>query len=149
MARLPVSIDTTVRELAGDELSNWIREAIAEKLEREQQQDLSAWSYEFHELQQIVESNARSIQSLADRISELTHDIEDLKDLSREAIEERAELRRATLRIANLLSSSDENRPTILRKLNTIESKVDQILGQQHWHSFNISPTGKWDFIDD
>lgn len=52
---------------------------------------------EFHELQQIVESNARSIQSLADRISELTHDIGDLKDLSREAIEERAELRRATL----------------------------------------------------
>ncbi len=42
MARLPVSIDTTVRELAGDELSNWIREAIAEKLEREQQQDMSA-----------------------------------------------------------------------------------------------------------
>ena len=42
MARLPVSIDTTVRELAGDELSNWIREAITEKLEREQQSDMSA-----------------------------------------------------------------------------------------------------------
>ncbi len=36
-ARLPVSIDKTVRELAGDDLSNWIREAIREKLEREQQ----------------------------------------------------------------------------------------------------------------
>ena len=86
---------------------------------------------EFHELQQIVESNSRSIQSLADRISELTHDIQDLKDLSREAIEERAELRRATLGITNLLSSLDEDRPTILRKLNTIESKVDQIIGQR------------------
>ncbi len=42
MARLPVSIDTTVRELAGDELSNWIREAIAEKLERDLKQDMSA-----------------------------------------------------------------------------------------------------------
>lgn len=42
MARLPVSIDKALRELAGDELSDWIREAIAEKLEREQQQDLSA-----------------------------------------------------------------------------------------------------------
>ncbi len=42
MARLPVSVDTTVRELAGDDLSSWIREAISEKLEREQQQDLSA-----------------------------------------------------------------------------------------------------------
>lgn len=37
MARLPVSIDAAVRELAGDELSDWVREAIAEKLEREQQ----------------------------------------------------------------------------------------------------------------
>lgn len=34
--RLPVSIDTALRELAGDELSEWIRQAIAEKLEREQ-----------------------------------------------------------------------------------------------------------------
>ncbi len=90
---------------------------------------------EFQELQQIVESNARSIQSLADRISELTHDIEDLKDLQAEATEERAELRRATLGIANLLSSLDEDRPTILRKLNTIESKVDRILGQQRSNS--------------
>lgn len=37
--RLPVSMDATVRELAGDDLSEWIREAIAEKLARESQQD--------------------------------------------------------------------------------------------------------------
>ncbi len=86
---------------------------------------------EFQELQQIVESNARSIQSLADRISELTHDIEDLKDLQVTATEERAELRRATLGIANLLSSLDEDRPTVLRKLNTIEQKVDRLLEQE------------------
>lgn len=42
MARLPVSVDIALRELAGDELSDWIREAIAEKLEREQQQEISA-----------------------------------------------------------------------------------------------------------
>ncbi len=35
--KLPVSMDEEVRRLAGDDLSNWIREAIAEKLEREQQ----------------------------------------------------------------------------------------------------------------
>jgi len=35
--RLPVSIDTRVREVAGEQLSLWIREAIREKLEREQQ----------------------------------------------------------------------------------------------------------------
>lgn len=76
---------------------------------------------EFHELQQIVESNSRAIQALADRITELTH-------VQEEAAEERAELRRATIGIANLLSSLDSDRPTILRKLNTIENKVDRIL---------------------
>ncbi len=37
--RLPVDIDATVREVAGKDLSQWIREAIAEKLARESQQD--------------------------------------------------------------------------------------------------------------
>lgn len=76
---------------------------------------------EFLELQQIVESNTRSIQALADRISELIH-------VQEEAAEEREELRRATIGIAHLLASLDEDRPTVLRKLNAIESKVDQLL---------------------
>lgn len=37
--RLPVSMDAAVRELAGDDLSQWIREAIAEKLARETKKD--------------------------------------------------------------------------------------------------------------
>ncbi len=80
---------------------------------------------EFHELQQIVESNSRAIQALADRISELTH-------VQEEAAEERAELRQATIGIANLISSLDSDRPTILRKLNTIENKVDRLLSQSN-----------------
>ena len=40
--RLPVDMDATVRELAGDDLAAWIRCAIAEKLEREQKQEKSA-----------------------------------------------------------------------------------------------------------
>lgn len=86
---------------------------------------------EFQELQQIVESNSRSIQALGDRIAELTHDIEELKDIQREAVEERAELRQATLGIANLLGSLDEDRPTILGRLSRIENKVDRLLQQQ------------------
>lgn len=35
--RLPVSMDAAVRELAGDDLSEWIREAIAARLEQERQ----------------------------------------------------------------------------------------------------------------
>jgi hypothetical protein len=37
MARLPVSMDAAVREIAGDDLSDWIRQAITKKLERDKQ----------------------------------------------------------------------------------------------------------------
>ncbi len=77
------------------------------------------------ELKQLVESNARAIQALGDQISELTHD---LHRLARDSQAERAELRQATIGIANLLSSLDEDRPTILRKLSTLENKVDRLL---------------------
>jgi C4-dicarboxylate-specific signal transduction histidine kinase len=83
---------------------------------------------EFHELQQIVESNARSIQALADRNAEISHQIEDLLESQRLATAEREQLRQATIGIANLLSSLDSDRPTILRKLSTIEKKIDRIL---------------------
>jgi chromosome segregation ATPase len=83
---------------------------------------------EFNELQQIVESNARSIQALSDRIAELIH-------VQEEAQQERRELREATIGlerlsegIVNLLGSLDEDRPTMLRKLNTIENKLDQLI---------------------
>lgn len=46
-------------------------------------------------LELLVESNARSIQAIADRIVELTH-------LQEEAVEERKELRTATLQLAEL-----------------------------------------------
>jgi hypothetical protein len=76
---------------------------------------------EFAELQQIVESNARSIQALTDRIVELT-------SIQEEAAQERAELRQATLGITNLLASLDDDRPTILGRLSRIENKVDRLL---------------------
>lgn len=86
---------------------------------------------EFSELQQIVESNSRSIQALGDRIAEISLDIQALAERDAIAQEERAELRRATIGIANLLSSLDEDRPTILRKLSSIENKVDRLLENQ------------------
>lgn len=82
-------------------------------------------------LEAIVESNSRAIQALADRMAEIAL-------VQEEAAEERRELREATLRldrvaegIVNLFSSLDEDRPTILRKLNSIENnKVDRLLEQ-------------------
>ncbi|MGL4619139.1 hypothetical protein [Chroococcidiopsis sp.] len=35
--KLPLELESKLRSAHGSELSNWIREAIAEKLEREQQ----------------------------------------------------------------------------------------------------------------
>ena len=55
-------------------------------------------------------------------------DVAQLVATQQAAEQERAELRQATLGIANLLASLDEDRPTIFRKLNAIENKVDRIL---------------------
>ena len=83
-------------------------------------------------LELLVESNARSIQAIADRIVELTH-------LQEEAVEERGELRTATLRlaeltegIANLTASLDSDRPTTLGRLSRIESKVDRLIQEEN-----------------
>lgn len=76
-------------------------------------------------VEQLTQSNSRAIQALTDDIAELKLVIAADHDGSRE---ERAELRQATIGIANLLSSLDSDRPTILRKLNTIETKVDRLL---------------------
>ncbi|GAA6621222.1 hypothetical protein [Scytonema sp. NUACC26] len=66
---------------------------------------------EFYELQQIVEANSRrAIQALTDWIAELTHNIEGLTTVENQAQEERVELRRATIGIANLLRSLDSDR---------------------------------------
>ncbi|MGL4617591.1 MAG: hypothetical protein ACRCZS_00800 [Chroococcidiopsis sp.] len=72
---------------------------------------------QFQELQQIVESNSRTIQAILGAMAE--------------ARVEREELRQATLGIANLLSSLDEDRPTVLRKLSNIETKLDRLLEQE------------------
>ena len=80
---------------------------------------------EFHQLQQIVESNARAIQALTDDLVEFRLIV---AEDHQQAAEERAELRQATIGIANLLSSLDSDRPTVLRKLNAIENKVDRLL---------------------
>lgn len=65
-------------------------------------------------IEALVESNARSIQAVV--------------EVQREAESERAELRAATLGIANLLSALDEDRPTVLRRLSSIENKIDRLL---------------------
>lgn len=75
-----------------------------------------------------VDSNAQAIEALSDRV----------REIAEEAADERAELREAVLRvtnlaegIANLTSSLDDDRPTILGRLSRIENKVDKLLENQ------------------
>lgn len=118
-----------------DQLASFIfanAEAIRENAEtiRENAEAIRESNQRMTGLEQLVQSNSRAIQALADRIAEIAL-------VQEEAAEERRELREATVRlegvaegIANLLSSLDSDRPTILRKLNTIENKVDRLLEQ-------------------
>ena len=76
-------------------------------------------------IEQLTESNSRAIQALTDDLATFRLTVEQNIENARA---EREELRRATIGIANLLSSLDSDRPTILRKLSSIENKVDRIL---------------------
>lgn len=81
------------------------------------------------ELKQLVESNARAIQALTDTVNTFADRV---SEAMQQAQAEREELRQATIGIANLLASLDQDRPTILRKLSSIENKVDQILAREN-----------------
>jgi hypothetical protein len=91
------------------------------------------------ELEQLSQSIARGVQAMMEQrvTDKLEHDerMTQLEALSREHqerirfLEENQRLIVQTQTgIANLVSSLDEDRPTMLRKLTTIENKIDQII---------------------
>jgi hypothetical protein len=97
---------------------------------------------EFHELQQIVESNARAIQAMLDAqaTERLKHEefVERMDNtivrLEASAVRQDALIERLTTvneGVVRLVSFLDDDRPTILRKLNSIEDKVDQLLQER------------------
>jgi acetyl-CoA carboxylase carboxyltransferase component len=80
------------------------------------------------ELQQLVASNARTIQAMLEQqeTSRLRHE------------EQVDEIRQAMLRLSrveegliNIVVAIDEDRPTVLRRLTSIENKVDRILEKE------------------
>ena len=93
------------------------------------ERSISASNERLSRIEQLVESNSRSIQALNDDLVELRFTV---AEDHQQAAEERAELRQATIGIANLLGSLDEDRPTILRRLTSIENKVDRILEHEN-----------------
>ena len=72
-----------------------------------------------------TDSNARAIQAIIEQSAtdRLEHEerIEFLAENQRQIIQTQRG-------IANLISSLDEDRPTILRKLTTIENKIDALV---------------------
>jgi hypothetical protein len=84
------------------------------------------------ELQQLVASNARTIQVMLEQQETSRLQYESHRLLHEEQMNE---LRQVMLRLArveegliNMVVSIDEDRPTVLRKLTSIENKVDRIL---------------------
>ena len=83
------------------------------------------------ELQQLVESNARTAQAMLDAMTEARFERQELREgmvQLQSAVEQLANIQEG---VTNLLVSLDNDRPTILRKLNTIENKVDRLLQQE------------------
>ena len=83
---------------------------------------------------QIIESNSRAIQAMLDQAAtdRLKRDEERIEHQRRiELLEANNEILANTQQgIAALLGSIDEDRPTILRKLNALEQKTDSILSR-------------------
>ncbi len=80
------------------------------------------------ELQQLVASNARTIQAMLEQqeTSRLRH--EEQMDEIRQAI---LRLEKVEEGLINMVVAIDEDRPTVLRRLTSIENKVDRILEKE------------------
>ena len=77
------------------------------------------------ELQQLVASNARTIQAMLEQqeTTRLRH--EEQIDEIRQAM---LRLERVEEGLINMMVSIDDDRPTVMRRLMSIENKVDRIL---------------------
>jgi hypothetical protein len=76
-------------------------------------------------LEQLVESNARAIQAMLDSRAEERLEFQSNMDQLREVVVRLTTMQEGMTRMLVVL---DEERPTILRKLNSIENKLDQVL---------------------
>lgn len=86
------------------------------------------------ELKKLIESNARAIQAMLDARATERLEFQEFRQRMEASV---SGLQDVTMRLANLqegmarmLASLDEDRPTMLRKLNSIEGKVDRLLDQ-------------------
>lgn len=87
------------------------------------------------ELKQLVESNARTIQAMLEQqaTDRLKHE-ERMSRLEQKSIELQdaiVQMTRIENGLARMLGSLDEDRPIILRRLMSIENKIDRLIEGQ------------------
>ena len=81
------------------------------------------------ELQQLVASNARTIQAMLEQQETTRLRYEEQMDEFRQGM---LRLARVEEGLVNMVVSIDEDRPTVLRRLTSIENKVDRILAKDN-----------------
>jgi hypothetical protein len=84
------------------------------------------------ELKQLIESNARATQAMLDNMAEARLERQELREGMVQLQNAVVQLINVQSGIANLLTSLDEDRPTVLRKLTAIENKLDRLLEQEN-----------------
>ncbi|MFN6516118.1 MAG: hypothetical protein RMY29_016690 [Nostoc sp. CreGUA01] len=82
------------------------------------------------ELKHLIESNAKTVQAMLDEISEARHERQEIREGMIQLQNAMAHLTNIQDRITNLLVAVDGDRPTILKKLSAIETKLDRLLQQ-------------------
>lgn len=86
------------------------------------------------ELKQLIEANAKTVQAMLDDMADTREERQELREgmiQLQKAVEKLTQVQEGILKI---LLSGDGDRPTILKKLSEIETKLDQLL---HSHSQN------------
>ncbi|WP_138499264.1 hypothetical protein [Nostoc sp. PA-18-2419] len=82
------------------------------------------------ELKHLIESNAKTVQAMLDEITEARQERQELREGMIQLQNAMAQLSNIQDRITNLLISVDGDRPTIIKKLSAIETKLDLLLQQ-------------------
>ncbi len=82
------------------------------------------------ELKHLIESNAKTVQAMLDEMAEARQERQELREGMLQIQSAVAQLTNIQEKITNLLVSLDGDRPTILKKLSALETKLDQLLQQ-------------------
>ncbi|MEH2212872.1 MULTISPECIES: hypothetical protein [unclassified Nostoc] len=82
------------------------------------------------ELKHLIESNAKTVQAMLDEMAEARQERQELREGMLQIQSAVAQLTNIQERITNLLISIDGDRPTILKKLSALETKLDRLLQQ-------------------